>query len=213
MFTNAILPDTIRTIKLICKTPTIQHSYLAGGTALALQIGHRISIDLDFFTQEEINENTLEMDLNKIEEWKFEGKAWRKVWGRIGKTKLSIFYYEYRAIKKLLSFKGISILSKPDIAAMKIQAIESRGTKRDFIDLFFLAKEFSLDEMLEFYNEKYNNLEDHFYSIIRSLTYFEDAEIDEITPQMLIDVRWDDVKQFFQQESIRLAKENLKAER
>jgi predicted nucleotidyltransferase component of viral defense system len=213
MFTNAILPDTLRAIKLISEIPTIQKAYLAGGTALALQIGHRISVDLDFFTQEKFDENVLELELKEIDQWKFEGKAWRTVWGQVGKTKLSIFYYEYRVIKKLLSFAEINILSKPDIAAMKIHAIETRGTKRDFIDLFFLVKEFPMEKILEFYDKKFANLEDHLYAIIRSLAYFEDAEMDEISPQMLVDMSWDDVKQFFKQESIRLAQEKLRVEK
>ena len=209
MFTNTLLPDTLRAIKLVSKIPIFEKAYLAGGTALALQIGHRISVDLDFFTQEEFDENSLASNLQKIDKFRLEGKAWKTVWGWVGETKFSIFYYQYKVIEKLINFEGIKILAKPDIAAMKINAIETRGTKRDFIDLFFIAKEFSLNEMLEFYGEKYGKLEAHLYTIIRSLAYFEDAEIDEKIPKMLVDISWKNIKKFFQKESLRLAREKL----
>lgn len=77
MFTKALLPNTIRAIQLVSDIPIIKKAYLAGGTALALHCGHRISVDLDFFTQEELDENILAMDLNRLSEFKEEGKAWR----------------------------------------------------------------------------------------------------------------------------------------
>jgi len=209
MFTNALLPDTLRVIKLINQNRIIKDAYLAGGTALALQIGHRISVDLDFFTLKEFDENTLEIELQKTGFYKGDGKAWKTIWGMISQTKFSLFYYPYKIISDYINFEGINLISKPDIAAMKINAIETRGSKRDFIDLFFLAKDYSIEQMLEFYNLKYQTLQDHLYIIIRSLGYFEDAEMDEKSPQMLIDVSWPEVKNFFQKESLRLAKEKL----
>lgn len=103
----------------------------------------------------------------------------------------------------------IPILDTADIAAMKILAIEDRGTKRDFIDLYFLCQEFSLKQMLKFYDQKYGVLEEHLYSIIRSLDYFTDADIDP-NPEMLIPVDWEEIKQFFKKEAIRLAHQELR---
>ena len=68
-------------------------------------------------------------------------------------------------IKKTVPFEEIQILQKEDIAAMKIHAIEDRGAKRDFFDLYFLAKEFTLEKMLKFYDQKYGTLKEHFYMI------------------------------------------------
>jgi len=212
MFTQAVLPDTIRAIKLISKLPSIQKAYLAGGSALALHIGHRISVDLDFFTQEEIDENKVSLELSSIGQFKEEGKSWRTVWGSVVDTKFSIFYYPYPLLEKTSAFEGIQMVGKKDIAAMKIHALEDRGTKRDFIDAFFLAKVFTLEKMLTFYDQKYGSLHDHVYTILRSLDYFADADSDERPLKMLMDVSWDDVKQFFKQESIRLAKERLGVE-
>lgn len=208
MFTKAILPDTLRALELVSKIGIIRKSYLAGGTALALHLGHRISEDLDFFTQSELDEKVLLSELKRLPEFIEEGTAWRTVWGKIKGVKFSLFYYEYPLIKKTINFEGIQILGKEDIAAMKIHAIEDRGTKRDFFDLYFLSKEFSIEQMLELYDQKYHKLSSNIYHIIRSLNYFTDAEIDN-DPEMLIQTSWQEVKDFFQKEVIKLAKNRL----
>lgn len=209
MFTKALLPDTLRAIKLASKVQTLKKAYLAGGTALALHLGHRISVDLDFFTQDKFDEKVLSLELSKFPEFKEEGKSWKTIWGWFGKTKFSIFYYKYPLIEKASKFEGVQIASKKDIAAMKIHSLEDRGTRRDFIDIYILAKEFKLEEMFSFYDKKYAVLDDHLYSIIRSLSYFEDAEKEELMPNMLISVDWGEIKKFFEKEAVRLAKKYL----
>ncbi|EKE05822.1 MAG: hypothetical protein ACD_19C00176G0044 [uncultured bacterium] len=208
MFTKTLLPDTVRAIKLVSKVQIVKDAYLAGGTALALRLGHRISVDLDFFTQEELEENILLADLEQLSEFKKDGVAWRTVWGMIEETKFSLFYYKYPLLEKTTEFMGINVLDLKDIAAMKVSALGDRGTKRDFIDLYFLSKTYSLDEMLKLYDQKFSDLEDKLYHLIRSFDYFVDAETDPL-PNMLIDVSWNDVKEFFHSESMRLAKLNL----
>lgn len=209
MFTKTLLPDTIRALKLVSNIGIVKKSYLAGGTALALHLGHRFSVDLDFFTPVVFDEKTLAAELKMLPEYQEDGTAWRTVWGKVSKTKFSLFYYQYPLIKKTINFEGIQILQKEDIAAMKIHALEDRGTKRDFFDLYFLAKDFSLEEMLKFYDQKYGNLKEHIYIIIRSLNYFIDAERDK-DPKMLKKVSWQEVKKFFQDQTIKLAKSKLK---
>ena len=208
MFTKAVLPDTLRAITLISGFGEIQKAYLAGGTALALHIGHRISVDLDFFTQEEFDEEVLSKTLMKIPEFVFERGEWRTVLGKISETKFSLFYYEYPLVGKCEKFEGINIAALADIAAMKIHAIEDRGSKRDFVDVFFLAKRFSLEQMLDLYDLKYKCLENHLYSIVKALGYFEAAE-DQEMPKMLVPANWDEIKSFCAAESLRLAREKL----
>lgn len=207
MFTKTLLPDTLRAIKLTSTIPIVQRAYLAGGTALALQLGHRISVDLDFFTEEKFDEDIVATGLSRFDEFKEDRRDWATVLGWIGKTRFSIFYYKPKLIDKLIPYEGIQLASKKDIAAMKLHALSDRGFRRDFIDLFFLVKDFSLDEMLEFYSEKYGLADDKLYSVIKGLGYFNDA-IDEI-PNMLIPVDWDEVKEFFKKETKRLAKTQL----
>lgn len=208
MFTKALLPNTLRAIKLTSEIGIVKKSYLAGGTALALHLGHRLSVDLDFFTKEEFDEQILSQNLQLLPEFKEDGTAWRTVWGKIGDTKFSLFYYQYPLIKETILFNGIQVLDKEDIAAMKIHALEDRGTKRDFVDLYFLAREFSLEQMLGFYDQKYGVLKNHFYTIVRSLDYFAEAEIEDM-PDMLIPVSWEEVKKFFQNQALSLAKNTL----
>src|SRR3990167_4234875 len=203
MFTKTLLPDTIRAIKLVSDVPIVKQAYLAGGTALALQLGHRISVDLDFFTQQEFNETELSTKLSSLPEFIQDGTAQWTVWGRIGQTKFSAFYYKYPLLKKTLSFEEIQLASLADIAAMKIHAIEERGTRRDFIDVYFLSKKYALEDMLSFYQKKYAVLEGHLYSILRALDYFEDAEQESQMPKMLTTVNWEEVKEYFREETRR----------
>lgn len=210
MFTKTLLPDTVRAIKLVSKIPAIKNAYLAGGTALALQIGHRISVDLDFFTKEDFDEKILEQELSYYKEFKKEGTAWKTVWGKIGCTKFSIFYYKYSLLNEAINFSDIKVASLEDIAAMKIHSLGDRGTKRDFIDLYFLSKKFSLEQMLGFYDKKYGDLKEKSYHLIRSMNYFEDAK-EEQMPQMVKDVDWNEVKKYFQTQSFMLSKKYLES--
>ncbi len=211
MFTKAILPDTFRAIQLVSKIPIVQNSYLAGGTALALQLGHRISIDLDFFTLEEFDANILSSSLGEFPEFIQEGTAWRTVWGQVGDTKFSLFYYKYPLIGDTLTFENLRLASKKDIAAMKIHAVSDRGTKRDFVDLYMLSQEFGMDEILMFYDDKYGDLAEKSYHLIRSLDYFSDAEAEptDKAPKMLIGLPWEEVRKYFASESLRLANKYL----
>ncbi|QQG44651.1 MAG: nucleotidyl transferase AbiEii/AbiGii toxin family protein [Candidatus Roizmanbacteria bacterium] len=210
MFTKTLLPDTFRAIQLISGISEIKKGYLAGGTALALQIGHRISVDLDFFTQEEFNVTELSEKFSSLSEFSQDGTSKWTIWGKVGQTKFSIFYYKYPLLEKTLPFEGIQLASLSDIVAMKIHAIEDRGTRRDFVDIYFLLKKYTFEEMISFYQKKYSVLEDHLYSILRALDYFEDAEQESQMPKMILEVNWEEVKECFRKETYRLIKKKLK---
>ena len=209
MFTKTLLPDTLRAIQLVTGVTEIKRAYLAGGTALALQIGHRISVDLDFFTEQKFNEEETSKKLSFLPGFVKDGVTQWTVWGKIGQTRFSMFYYEYPLLEKTVPFEGIQLASLPDIAAMKIHAIEDRGTRRDFVDVYFLSKKYTFEEMLSFYQKKYTVLEDHLYSILRSLDYFEDAEQEKQMPQMLIDLSWEEIKEYFRKETNKLTEKKL----
>ena len=209
MFKQALLPDTLRAIQLAAQVPELQRAYLAGGTALALHLGHRISMDLDFFTQDKFEAKILSQELRRHPEFKQEGRAWRTIWGWLDKTKFSLFYYEYSLLVEPGKFEGLRVADKADIAAMKLEAIGDRGTRRDFVDLYFLAQEYGLEKILEFYDRKYKVLENKLYHLIRSLSYFEEADREEKLPQMLVESSWDEIKRFFEVEAKRLAKTKI----
>lgn len=208
MFTQTLLPDTVRAINKIGKVPTFQKAYLAGGTALALQLGHRISVDLDFFTSEHFDERPVSQELGTIREFSLEQLAPATILGKIGETRLSLFFYKYNLLEGPQKFEGVKLAGKKDIATMKINALESRGTKRDFIDLYFLSREFTIEKMIGFYDQKYKCLEEHLYSIVKSLNYFADAEEDPM-PKMLSAVSWKEVKGFFENAALEITKSRL----
>src|SRR3989344_3563172 len=194
MFIKAIHPDTLLGIRQLNQVSFINSTYLAGGTALALQIGHRVSVDLDFFTPIDFDEKEVAPQFQKLPIFKDLSLTYKTVFGRLSETKFSLFYYKYDVLGAFEKFEGINVLSKKDIAVMKLHAIEDRGTKRDFIDLFFLLREFSLDQVLDFYDQKYKCLESHLFPLIKSLNYFADAEHDEWEPQMLVAFDWEEIK-------------------
>ena len=206
MFEQVLPGNTKAVLAILEKSEIIQKAYLAGGTALALQLGHRISYDLDFFTQEEFDEQMLLPEIKKISDFQLEKIAWRTILGKFKDVKFSIFYYKYPLLYAAKKFGMVKVTDIRDITAMKIAAIASRGTKRDFVDLYFICKEVvSLPGAIQLYDKKYENLATTEMHIMKSLVYFEDAESDEM-PRMLKKVVWEDIKKYFEKEVKKLAR-------
>jgi len=209
MFDETITKTTKNILALLGKKKILpKGTYLAGGTALALQLGHRRSFDLDFFTDKPFKRREIIQKLGPLN-FKLEQEAWRTILGKFTGIKFSLFYYKYPQIFPYKKFLKINLADLPDIAAMKIDAISSRGKKRDFFDLYFLMKEFSLEEMLDFYNQKYKALATNRTHVLRSLEYFADADKDD-NPEMIKESPpWEEIKGFFKREVIRIAKEEF----
>jgi len=184
----------------------MKDAYLAGGTACALQLGHRISVGLDFFTPKEFDTKELIYSLKKIGKFKLEKQSWGTILGTLEGIKFNLFVYKYPVLFPFKSIFDVNILDLRDIAAMKIDAISTRGIKRDFIDLYFICqKGISLSKILSFYNRKYGALASNIIHIQKSLVYFIDAEATAM-PKMLKKINWDDVKKYFEDEVKRLVK-------
>ena len=114
---------------------------LAGGTALALQLGHRISVDLDFFTTQVVDhERALSTLRNKISRLEVASESEGTLIGFADGVKFSLFHYEYPFVSPLIPFEGTNLAGIPDIAAMKIIAVCQRGVKRDFVDLYAILQ-------------------------------------------------------------------------
>jgi len=149
--------------------------YLAGGTALALQLGHRTSIDLDFYSfkkfQIEKITHILTTNPPKI---KIIGTAEGTIFGKFKKTEFSLFYYPYKLLKPLVLFEKILLASIEDITAMKVAAVIQRGTKRDFIDIYYLLKKYSLKKIVNLTLKKYPGYQEQL--VLRALIYFKEAE-------------------------------------
>ncbi len=172
--------------------------YLAGGTALALQLGHRRSMDLDLYTQKDFDYKKLRGELeNKFEEAIFIQGSEGTLIMKLDKVAVSFFYYPYSLIFPTIEFEDFPpIASMKDIAAMKLIAIADRGIKRDFYDIYFLLKEFSLEEIFKWVKRKYPRF--NIYPAVRGLTYFEDAERKDFQRRLFLFkyISWSKVKKF-----------------
>ena len=170
--------------------------YLAGGTGLALQFGHRISEDLDFFTKDLFDEEALIQRVQRTPGFSVVAKAPATVHANIQETKVSFLGYDYPVLFPLAQFLDVRIADARDIACMKISAIASRGTKRDFVDLYASAQRWELADLIRLFNRKYSQSAYNKIHILKSLTFFEDAEKDPM-PHLLTSIDWGEVKRFF----------------
>ena len=185
------------------KVPILKTFYLAGGTGLALRLGHRRSVDLDFFLGEDFNEDTALQKLQHLEGFALVAKEPGTVYANIRKTKVSFIAYAYPILFPFQTFLGVNVADSRDIGCMKIGAIASQGTKRDFVDLYVLAQEYSLKQLLGWFTKKFSQTNYSMPHILKSLSYFEEAEQGPM-PHMLMPLSWQEVKQFFASEAPRL---------
>lgn len=197
MFDVILSQSAAKLLKKLKKGSLPKESYLAGGTALALWFGHRKSVDLDFFAPAYFSEMQWEQKLKKELGLKVIYTDWQTIVGSVEDTKFSLFGYKYKLLNKLTFWKNIYIVGLSDLSAMKLDTVTRRGTKRDFIDLYFLSKKFSLKKMFEFYGRKYGNLEDKKLILKKALLYFDEADEDEMPEMLVVDVKWREVKSYF----------------
>ena len=171
-------------------------SYMAGGTALALQIGHRTSLDFDFFTPLRFESQQVLSSLESVsEELKVERIAKDTLILEIDGVSFSLFYYPYSLIGPLVIFENVKLASIEDIAAMKMVAISTRGKRRDFIDMHYLLQKLSLREIMKLTLKKFPSYQP--MVILKGLIYFEDAEKDDVSRKIQIfdeDLSWEKVK-------------------
>ena len=210
MFTNTLSKNATNALALLGRNKILPvNTYLAGGSALALHFGHRVSVDFDFFTNAHFESEKIAGLLRKLGDFDVDTLTEDTLLGQFMSVKFSLFYYKYPLLFEPAKFEGINIAATGDISAMKIAAIMDRGTKKDFIDVYFLDKKgTTLEECLKYYDKKYKALANNMYSIITSLSYFVDAEESEM-PKMIESISWKDVKKFFEREAVRLGKKYL----
>jgi len=172
---------------------------LAGGTALALQIGHRVSVDLDFFTSLEFNSEQL---IQKIKKTKLKLETLSESQGtflaKINGIKFSLFVYPYPFLDTIQTYQTVKISGILDIAAMKLIAIYQRGTKRDFVDLYFILKSVPFHQIASMAMQRFGKERMNPFQIGKSLVYFSDAQMDpDPNYKNKCDVEWETIKAFF----------------
>lgn len=182
---------TLELLKKIQKIDIFKNLRLVGGTSLALQIGHRISIDIDLFGNIKADRLDITSSLHDIGDLKSIHFTKNISIYSLDNVKVDIVNYPYPWLETSINNEGIVLAGLKDIAAMKLAAIMGRGTKKDFIDIFFLLKKYSLTDLLKFYTDKYND--GSVLLVLKSLAYFDDADLD-IMPKMLIKTDWETIK-------------------
>jgi len=189
---------TLELLKKLMELPELKDFFLVGGTALALRLGHRFSIDLDLFTLKDFNnEEILESLQNKFKVIE-SGKSKNTLNISIkypensnNEVKIDLIKYGYPLLKPVANVDGIRLLETEDIIPMKLSAAAGRGSKKDFYDIYFLLKKFTLADMLILFDKKFK--QSNKFHVIKSLTYFDDANI-EPDPVTTVKISWKEIK-------------------
>ena len=194
---ETIEPGTLDILTRLLSSPEFSELRLAGGTALALQVGHRKSVDIDLFGTISVDPLDISLRLNSIGKTVLLHDTPNIHIFSVNGIKVDIVNYPYPWLDHPICSDRLRLATKNDIAAMKLAAITNRGTKKDFFDLYFLLQEFKLKQMLDLYSQKFHDGSP--FLVLKSLTYFDDAENDP-TPVMLAQISWDTVKKYIQNE-------------
>ena len=205
MFVRGLSKQTQSNLESLKNASFVKNYYLAGGTALSLHFGHRFSYDLDFFSQNPVKPEVIRSGLSKLGKLEIFQNDEGTFNGVLNGIKLSFFIYPYPLLFPRHDYAGIKLADIKDIACMKLDAISRRGTKRDFIDLYFICKNYRLDYLLELYEQKFAKYNVPVWHAVKSLGYFARADENDL-PEMLQPVDWNHVKHFFETEAFRLAK-------
>jgi hypothetical protein len=196
MFLNAVDQQLLLLIETLSPRPEISpHFYLAGGTALALHLGHRTSADIDLFAAKPFNIERYSLVIIELG-----GRVLQSEEGSIHAltdgVRMSLLYYPYMLLRQLEIFQGLGVASIEDIAAMKAVAISQRGDKKDFFDMYEILKTMPVRDLKKLFLEKFSESRINCYHILKSLFYFADADR-QPDPVSLNGTTWDQVKSYF----------------
>jgi hypothetical protein len=202
-------PLSIKLLTELQEKPYLDGFFLVGGTALALLLGHRKSIDLDLFSDFDFDVSELLESLQQDYQYQMFYSAKNTLKGAINGINIDILAHRYPYIGKPLSVNDIKMLSIPDIIAMKLNAISGSGQRvKDFIDIFFLLRTFDLDEMIKFYKNKYalNNEA----VALKSLVYFDDIDFSD-WPELISEpeLQWKTIAQSLENEVMNYSRRKI----
>ncbi len=210
---EALTPTTQEAFRLLSHWQDIQRFYLAGGTGLALHLGHRFSVDLGFLSQDThavdfyqraalralLEHPTLSVTFDQ-------DTTFVVTWRGVG---VSFFRLNaYPLVRPAFEVEGILLASVEDIGAMKLAAIINRGTRKDMVDLYFILQHTSLDELFHVAAVKYARIRAFPVMAVRALSYFEDAEALPM-PQMIDRTPWPEMEKFLQAQALEAGRRQL----
>lgn len=193
-FYTETLPQTTKSVlDKISGISDIQNFYLSGGTALSLLLGHRESEDLDFFTKILFKPQILQQKLLEkgiLEDVQIDEGTLNLF---VNKVKLQFLYYPYNLLEEFIPWNEIKLSSMIDIACTKLITVSMRGSKKDFIDLYVILQQMTLEELFAKLDEKYTKVQYNYPHILKSLVYFNDAD-NQPMPRMHKNFSWEDIK-------------------
>jgi hypothetical protein len=197
--TETISPTCLTLLQELMQLPELQSFRLAGGTALSLQYGHRISIDLDIFTDHSFDIAELEMVLRQQYPTFIKDFSNRMgFFAYINDVKVDLVNWSIPFIRPAIDWKGIRLCTPEEIAAMKLEALNTRQVKKDYYDIFELLKYFSMAQIVGFYRERYpyNNAKSPIAFLVAAHLADETPE-----PEMLYNLDWQTVKNHIKSET------------
>ena len=206
LFWEAITPDMRTILAGFTQSDIGAKFYLAGGTALALQLGHRLSVDLDFFSPTE-DIPTLRPALEKtlaLYSPILADSAWGNLVYLARNIRLGFYEYGYEMVAPLVEMQEARLAAVEDIALMKLDALLARSARKDFYDLYFICQKIPLRMILAMAPRKYPSVRDFETQTVKRLVYFENADTDP-DPKLLLPISWQQVKDYFVQKSKEIA--------
>ena len=198
LFWETVTENMHRVLNGFSQTEIGARFYLAGGTALSLQLGHRRSVDLDFFSPTEdipTIRTVLEESLAVFHPT-LADSAWGNLVYLAEDVRIGFYGYGFPLVAPLVESENLRLASVEDIALMKLDALLSRATRKDFYDLYFICQKISLRHLFDLAPQKYSNVRDFEVQTVKRLVYFENAEAD-VDPVLLQPVSWQTVKDYF----------------
>lgn len=177
LHTNTVAPKTLELLTQLMNDDAFNDFLLVGGTSLSLQIGHRISLDLDLFCNTSFDATKLVEHLRSVYKFELDFIDKETVKGEIGGIKIDCLAHKYPWLNAPITINGIRLAGFEDLAAMKLNAIVGSGTRvKDYIDIAYLSCKITLNEMLQAYQTKYSS---NAVMVLKAIAYFEDINFDE----------------------------------
>jgi hypothetical protein len=195
---KAVEAPTLELIRSLQSKSYLQGFYLVGGTALALYLGHRKSVDIDLFSNFSFDTSGLLEQIHQDFQYHLFYTASNTLKGSITSINLDILAHRYQLIGEPETIQGVKVMSVPDIAAMKLNAVSMSGQRsKDFIDVYYLLQQYRLEELLAFYKKKYN--QDNDSHILKSLIYFDEVDLAD-WPVLIKNpaLKWINIKTFIE---------------
>ena len=201
-FWNTVTEEMREILHGFFNSPLGKKFHLAGGTALSLQIGHRKSIDLDLFSQTEdipTIRNSLLQSLSSFSP-ELADSSWGNLVFLARNVRVGFYGYGYELVRPLIAEGPVQLASLEDIALMKMDALLSRATRKDFYDLYFITQNITFETLFELAKRKFPSVRDFEVQVVKRLVYFDSADHDT-DPVLLFPADWDSVKNYFTQKA------------